>query len=518
MPTSNVNETIAAMENVDVKPINEQQTGAAEEAKTATEAAAEKAAANDAADVAAEADDNAGKESPKRPPITGKRAFKCIFAVVATLAFVALLNAAVTFVLDPFGSKSQVIWHEYFQEEEIDTVFFGTSLSARSFDTEVVNEELDMHAYNMSTPGQWIEESYLGLQAVLEERDIDTVVLGFEFSEVQGTKAPDPGRPFVRYMNQNDFGRGVRDTLWLLSNPRCYEETSSINWMFPWITNHVKMTPSKIVGNVRMKLDGTDMLEAAIANEKGWTYYGHGYGNYEEQVYNYDKDTTTTLPSKYGRKTFDEEKLQTLGDFCDYCAERGITVYVVASPTPKFNVLDYGDKYFKQTQQLVEFVEAHGGEYYDLNLAKPELLELGEGDFADFQHLNTLGGQKTTHAFVELMKLRRAGESVDDLFYGQDDFYANAHNIEMVKVEKEGSLDEGITVNARAITGPNEEIEFCLMMNDGPESWTMVHDWTTDTTLTYQPEESGTYKMCVYARHVGSDAEFERYRTFTIAV
>lgn len=446
------------------------------------------------------------------------RIFRGVLKVVAVFAFAACVNAAIIFALEPYGSKSEVMWTDYRQQENLDMVFIGTSLAERAFDPNYIDEQTGSNSYNMATPGQWIEESYLALQTAAEENDLDVVVFGFEYSDVQGDDFPDPGRAFLRNKNEGDLRGSLQDAVYCLSNERCYTEKSSINWLFPWISNHVKADPSAIVDNMRMKVDGTTVYDAALANERDWIYYGKGYGNYEKKL-NYNKGSSRIYTDAYGREDFDQGKLEVLAAMCDYCRERGIDFLVVSPPIPVFNIFEYGSKYFVQSEQLRALVESHGGEYYDLNFARPELLDVSNTDyFADYQHLNAAGGEAVSRAFVQLMEMRESEGDLGSLFYSQDEYRQAMSYIDLVLLDAE-VVGGGVLLKAEALAGAGVATEYQMCIWDAAtETWAEIRGWSDTPDFLFEIEDSGTYKFRVNAREVGSGVEYDRYRVAKITV
>lgn len=447
------------------------------------------------------------------------RIFKSILKVVAIVAFAACVNACFTFAIEPYGSKSQVMWTDYRQQKDLDMVFVGTSLAERAFDPSSIDDALGTNSYNMATPGQWIEESYLALQTAVKDHHPKTVVFGFEYCDVQGDSFPNPGRAFLRYKNKGDFPERLKDIAYCLSSDRCYTEKSSINWLFPWISNHVKMTPSAIADNIRMKLNGTTVYEAAVANERGWIYFGKGYGNYATEL-NYGEGSQKIYSDAYGKRDFDESKLATLVKMCDFCKRHDIEFLVVAPPVAVFNVLEYGNKYFAQSDQLRALVEEHGGKYYDLNLARPELLDVtNTAYFADCQHLNVAGGKAVSKAFVRLMKAREEGADVDGLFYGQEEYLRSKNYIDFVLLKTEPAADGGVLLKAQALAGSGVQVEYQMcIFDESAGAWSEIRGWSQDSQCVFSPESPGVYKVRVNAREEGSKVECDRYRVVKVTV
>lgn len=439
------------------------------------------------------------------------RIFKKIAAVVGFIAAVVLVNCAFTFVLDPYGSKSQIMWNDYRQQEELDLVIVGTSLSERAFDPSVLEGSAQLKGYNMATPSQLLEESYLGMVKAIEDHSPKVVVLGFELYQVEDDSFPDPGRAFIRFKNQDDPARNLADIQWLLSDERNYTTKASINWMFPWIKSHVGGL-RKAVDNVRMKLNGTSIYDAAEKNEAGWIYYGQGYGNYTWK-FDYNEGAQKLALDGYEKGTLQEDKMELLATMCDYCEARGIDFIVAAPPIPCFNVFNNGKTYFQNTQAVANLVKEHGGEFYDFNMAKPELMDTTRTDiFADTQHLNVTGGEVVTQAFSAVLSARSAGENAEELFYTEEEYKEAKDYVDFVKLTA-SVQDKGVKLSAKPYAGFSCTPEYQFLARaKGASEWTVIRDWDKSKTFTYEPDTPGDYEFRVNARSVGDDVEYERYR------
>lgn len=443
------------------------------------------------------------------------RIFKKVALAALALALVFGLNAAATYAFEPYGSKSELMWSDYRSQDSIDTIFVGDSVSVHAFDPHVVDVELGTSSFNMSTPGQTVEESFMALQKACADHEIKTVTYGLEFCNIQGDEFPDPGRAFIRNKNAGDPVAQLKDTFYCLSNERCYKEKNSLNWMFPWVSNHVKWNAGDIAQNIRMRSEGLTVRQAAEVNQRGWTYFGKGYGNIETR-FDFNEGEDKTYADVYERKSFDNEKLRTLAQMCDYCTERDIDFYVVIPPVPAFSVLSCGNNYFDLSRQVEKLVREHGGECYDLNLAKPELLDSSNGIYyADYQHLNAGGGAAVSLAYSKLIKTRESGEDVRGMFYSQDQ-YEQAHQyVDLVQLD--ATCEDGsVKLAATAYAGKGTPVEYQFCVKDATGTWQVVRDWSDDSSFEISIDGHGMCEVRVNARKAGSTAEFDRYRVTSV--
>lgn len=443
------------------------------------------------------------------------RTFKRVVLVVLAMSLAFGLNAAATYAFEPYGSKSELMWSDYRSQDSIDAIFVGDSVSVHAFDPRIVDSGLGVSSFNISTPGQTVEESFLALQKACDDHEVKTVTYGLEFCNIQGKEFPDPGRAFIRNKNAGDPIAQLSDTLYCLSNPRCFKGSNSLNWLFPWVSNHVKWNLGEVLKNIEMRSSGFTVREAAEVNQRGWTYYGKGYGNIETR-FDYNEGESKTYADVYEWTSFDDEKLQTLAQMCDYCEERGIDFYVVIPPVPVFSVLSCGENYFDLSEQVEDLVRDHGGECYDLNLAKPQLLDSSNKlYYADYQHLNAEGGAAVSSAYVKLIQACESGADVRSLFYSQEEYDQMHQYIDLVKLVGECD-DGGIKLDATAYAGKGTAIEYQFCAKNASGNWEVVRDWSSEASFKMSVDGHGVCDVRVNARAVGSAEEVDRYRTVSV--
>ena len=443
------------------------------------------------------------------------RIFKTAMKIVGVLAFVVVLNLAVSFAFVPYASKCDLTWQEYRQQDNLDLVFVGNSRTAHAFDPGVVGDELGVSAFNTCTQGQLIEESYLAVKKVVDEHHPDTIVFGFDFCDVQGDEFTNPGRAFIKAKDKGDLGAFLSDCAFCFGDDRFYTTKESINWLFPWVDNHVKPTPGSIIQNIKMKIEQPSLESAIEVSPDGWRHYGRGYSNLDHQM-NYNEDDTKVYTDVYKQDSLDDRKLQTLADMADYCEQNGVDFIVAVAPLPVYNVLCYGDRYFDYGAQVDELVRKHGGEYYDFNLAKPDLYDTrATANYADFQHLNAHGATVASRGLVGLLKARDSGKDVQSLFYSQTE-YEQAHRyVDLVKL-KATTEDGFVMLDAKAYAGEGTSIQYQFCVKDALGAWRVMRDWSDDSSFKMLVDGHGTRVVRVNARAADSTEEVDRYRTMSV--
>ena len=446
------------------------------------------------------------------------RIFKPLVAFVVALVFLAGLNAAISYAIEPFGSKSEIAWTDYAKESDIDTVIVGTSLVQNAVDPALLDELYGCKSFNMATPSQTMEESLFAIQAAYEDHGIKRAILGVSSFAMQKGDPPSLGSAFLSNLSRvESAGQNLSVAQQVLLRYGGIAGQDSINALFPWIYNHVSLSPAGIAENVRSRLTQT-LYEAAVTVDPIWHYEGKGYGIYDV-VIDYDADSLPFFSEDREDATtgtgVEADRVRTLEDMCAYCNERGIQLIAVSVPMPVYNVVD-GRGYYELHDNLATAFSGAGQPYYDFNFARPELFESHSDYFVDTIHLNASGSRAFTESLARFLEARDAGDDLDALFYNAEEQRASVDHISAVFAD--ATVDgSNVHVSARAAAGTGVDAEFQLCALDREtQAWQVVSGWTADAEFDYAPEERGVVDLRVNARQVGSQADCERYRTLQV--
>ena len=444
------------------------------------------------------------------------RTSRRIATVVLLFAMFVVLDVALTYALVPYGSKSEVVWHEYHTQEGIDSVIVGNSIALTGVDPFVLDDELGTNCLNLSSPSQRCEETYVALKEVFSQRDVKTVYFCTEFVMFVGKSDSGPHKSFLfekwRYDNPavifEDFLDVTRVRSWL-------GKAESINWLFPWVTNHVPYDVGKVIDNIRMRLDGTPIEVAAEANENGYIYKGRGFGTVDA-VADFN-DSHPYYSSILGKtKQASQDKLKVLQRICALCEENGAKLVVVIAPMPTYCLYEISPQYESFSASLQDCLAENGVEYYDFNLAKPDLFDNKDELFRDYQHLNTVGADIFTRALAQLLLEKEAGADVDGLFMTFQERLDSTSTVQSVDISVNVEADDvALSAASYAKKGVNAEYRFAYQ-REGDEGWTEIREYSPEAACTFVPEGRGTYTFRVYARAVGSEGEYDCYYSKTV--
>lgn len=453
------------------------------------------------------------------------RISKVILNLVIALALLGVVNAALTFVIEPYGSRSQLAWMDYANQEELDTILVGTSYMEYNVDPAVLNEDCGYKAYNLGSPSQTIEESFMGIQTAYDDHHVKRVILGVSTGILTSSTPPNPGGAFMRnrsfYVSPMETFRATNEFLWHYG---AASSANSLHLLFPWASNPVHSVKfNTLYKNVMAKITHADVAAVAEDLESGWKYIGLGHGTRDKSVNmngshirnineGVDEDEMADAALPTDSTQIDPDRARTLGEICTYCKDRDIELIVIVAPLPVHNIFDENSTYFETMGSIEAFLAEQGVTVYDFNLATSDLFESKLSDFADIHHLNVDGAQKFSHALARFLNMLEAGEDVDALFTTPQEKYATIDYLSALFATSDVDAD-GIHLDWRIVTGPDVDVEYRVLVKEGDaEDYHPVTEWSHDTSFTYLPEQHGKVMFHICARKVGSKADYQRFR------
>ena len=447
---------------------------------------------------------------------------KIALRIVAVLVAAALVNAGLSFALEPYGSKSQVIWGDYAlsaeRGESVDTVFVGTSFIHNGIDPAAFDAAAGGASYNLASPNQTLEESLIAVKTAYEDFGITRAVLGISVTELHRSGAANPASVYVRERAQ---AVGWADTAATIVRqlfcPSTLKSAESLNCLFPWMGNHVDPNPSAILGNLGMRLSGMPAAEAAHVQDPAWTYVGQGFGTYGT-VYDPDEGLGFYFTKEFIEEDdgeLDPERVATVRELCEYCAEHGIELIAVGVPMPVNNIEYYGDRYFGQYDLITQLFGEYGVPYYDFNLATPSLFEPQADWFADYAHLNGTGAAAFS-AMLGAFLNDPASPDDEAAFYSQEEYWDSLSGLSGLLVDAR-TAEGGVQADCLGLCGPDDagRVEYRMLLRGEDGEWQCVRDWSRESGFLYERTERGLFDIRVEAR-LGSAGDAERYRELTL--
>ena len=438
------------------------------------------------------------------------RIFKPVMKIVVFVVLLVLINEACNFALEPIGSASDTMWSDYVKEEDLDMVYTGSSFSLRAFNPYIIDEALGTNSYNMGTPMQAINQTYVAIKTAIEEHNLDTVILALNYSTLEFERPAAAKVAFYRAKGQNEpFIERMLDMIMFTLDEDNRTECTSINFLFPWIYNHVNIDRNSIITNIRDKMAGKTE-ETVTEGVPESVYVGKGFGYYVGEL---DYNTIGNMNSKTSyTNVFFADAFEVIIDIIELCKKNDVELIAVNVPRPALDIVSYGEDYFVKYERIRQLFAENGAVYFDFNLIKPEIMEIKEEYFVDIEHFNEEGTKQFSASFAKFLQLYKGGENMEQFFYSPEEYLQTINYITNTYFEAQ-MQEDGILLEANAYhgTGVVPEYEFSLW-DDKTDTYTVIREYSKEREFLFKPtEQADSYYICVKARQVGDKIEYERF-------
>lgn len=408
--------------------------------------------------------------------------------LIGTILCLFLLNQALTFLLEPAqSSSSDNMWYGYQNQEELDTIFAGSSLVSRSLDPDRYDRRMETHSCNMGTNAQMFAQSYTAIETAWREHQVKNVILGIGYFEFQSRQGLGNEVAFYRARNHySSMAERVRNDLRYVLDADNFGSSVSVNYFFPWVYDHVTVSVKEIAENLQQKLTSDP------SEQRGEP--GNGFSNGDTSQLDFNTlsyaDTSSAQSQKEVQPAYDELK-----KICDFCRQKGICLYVINMPLPEYYVAAFPEQYFERGDRIRRTCEEHGAAYYDFNLSRPELFERRDSYYMDFEHMNQEGAEAFTDAVSELIRKVQSGEDVSGEFYADAEDYLKSIDRVVCTNFTWTREEDGFHIRGYAYCGSQVTPEFQFSLwNPSEEKWEIRQAFSESDQLWIPEEETAVWE------------------------
>ncbi len=337
------------------------------------------------------------------------------------LVFFIILNIVLSFVLEPARSASGFMWESYYEQEEIDMLFVGSSLCQGTFDPYIFDECMGVNSMNMGTPLQAVPQTVRALETALKDHDIKTVIFGMGFSTLKAEEVLEAELTFEKSrIRESGTIEGLEKGIRYLWSDEIKGDERSIVYFFPWLYNRGELSKDNIIENVNLKIRQMKEKYFNIPIEDNQIFH-KGYQNHGGVVFNYDNVWETNTYRYYGSE-LNEEMMEAMEEMMQICSQHNVELIVVNTPHPFFDVVSCYEFYEQNQNDVKTLCDKYEVDYYDFSLAKPEIFEGKAEYYSDYEHLNLEGSQVFSRQLSDFLIRRENGENMDAYFYSVDEF------------------------------------------------------------------------------------------------
>lgn len=437
--------------------------------------------------------------------VLGALLFLCLFLGIEKVMEYALVNDT--------NEWSRAMFHDFYtREENIDTLFLGSSHVYCGVNPSVIAEKTGGSVFNMATPAQPLNGSYYLLREADKYNDISHVYLELYF----GQSTREEGK----FKEADQLPRNWRNTNYMKPSFNKLSYMLSMSEPSLWYMTFLparrywtdSFEPEKIKETVRQKRTAAyaDYYVENVLNGVVETYAEDGFYYSEHRAEGgvlYD----IVKPEPFSENPMTEEAEAYLRKIIAYCKEEGIELTLYSAPVTDYQASLYGE-YDRYVEQVAGIAAEYGLVYYDFNLCREEYLDLtDDGLFRDKGHLNIWGAEVFSSFFADFFEGLKSGAlSYETCFYPTyaEKLANGKERILGLVIESDGVQDDGQSVyhitSVDNLRDRGVEYRVSVIGEDGQKQ--IVFDWICPLTESAQlvlDSEGGT--MLVEARPEGEE-------------
>ena len=396
--------------------------------------------------------------------------------VIVILAFLGI-NQILQYILVDDGEDSiRDKMHDFYEQENIDTLFLGSSHIQFGYNEILLKECIGENTYVMGSPVQRIDVSYHLLKDAIKKNDIKTVYLDMYYRQYRSV-------PSERTDLQMDYVYCVSDYMpFSLNKVELLLEASDSNRYIE------SFFPAARYGNYLFDYKRMERIVKSKRND--------AYKNYEHTatiwVDGYEKEAGAPTMFDYveeysmspiGDNIMSEYSLKLLDKTVKLCKDNDIELVLVATPMTNFWLESMGD-YDIYHDFLTNYAHENNIEYYDFNYIKDDIFHQCDEYYIDDHHLSGSGATAFTEIFINMMTTMSDSQR-NELFYSSieeklSDLEPQIFGIKMIPLtESEQTYNMCISSNYEL----DVEWRICRLDPDGNET-ELIQDWDTEAIYT----------------------------------
>lgn len=326
--------------------------------------------------------------------------FLVIFLCIVVMIICAKLFRFVLYDDSTFPSRAMM--HEFYQSENIDTLFVGSSHVYNSCVLEIMDEELGENTFNASSQGQFIDGSLAMVREAIKFNDIKHIYLELYYYKTE-RKFSERKQLTETYLLADYLKFSPSKIAYLL------KASSSEHWFNSFIVgrrNFDKITDFKYIESVikNKSTDNYKNYKVPMNNKKNEIYRGKGY------IEAMNSSSLNWINSINYRFTIDVLGLSgsdweiSLKEIIKLCKKNDIELTLFCSPLSELHIASL-ENYQEYHNYISSLATQNGLEFYDFNLLSNDYLNKNNMQiFKDDNHLNHIGAAQFSHLFADVIK------------------------------------------------------------------------------------------------------------------
>jgi len=421
-----------------------------------------------------------------------KRIFRIGLGIIIIVLSVILVNEILLYVLvDDAEDEVRYAMHELYEQENIETLFLGSSHVMCGYIPQILEEGLGENIWLATTPVQKIDGSYHLLKEVLKTNDVKKVYLDMYYRQYRDVPEERAEEALKYIWCITDYMKPSWNKLEFLLN------ASSKDW---YINSF--FAPSRF-GNYLLDLKRFERVVKSKRSDqylnnqgpenfyRGTTTVAGGAGNPKmtELIGRYDL-------ARIEDNIISDYSLQCLNRLVDLCEEKNIELVLVTTPFTYFHLAGMED-YTTFYEYVKQYAEDKGIEYLDFNLCKNEMLPLVDEDFLDIHHLSGKGAEKYSKVFVDAM-MNYDKKERETFFYNNVDEKIADLPPQTFGIVYEPIDEASETYEVRIVSNYPVEVEYqVILLDEEKNELEIVQEFCENNILKVIAETGNYFKVTI---------------------
>lgn len=329
-----------------------------------------------------------------------KRRLISLAAMLLTVVLLTglLIKACNYLLVDDAASYTRLTLRELYEtEENIDTLFLGSSHCFRAYDPQIYEELTGRTAFNLGSSSQNYDTSYYLLREAVKRNEIETVYLDMHYKFLFIDK---PDRDLVQANIISDYMKPSLNKLEFLTATS--ETKDYTNRFLPFRRDWQKLADIPYLREVWKKKQAESYQNYEPVVREQEYYAGKGFVASAEEL---DAGAVTWWDNFTPiSEDMDSEVTYTLSyieRIVNFCKENNIRLVFVTAPSYS-RYLEAVGPYGQAYDYIAGLAEQYGVPYVDFNLYEGGVLTLEADSFLDVDHLNSKGAEAVTRALADI--------------------------------------------------------------------------------------------------------------------
>lgn len=323
--------------------------------------------------------------------------------LISTLIFLTIFVGCGKFfqyiLLDDTASYTRITFHEMYNQDNIDTLFVGSSHCYRSFIPDILDDQLGVNTFNLGTSAQKLDGSFMVIKEAARYHNIKHVYLEIYYAMAFNT-TKNSNQMTETYII-SDYLKPSIDKLQYLISASTKEHY--FNSFIPARRNWNKFFDADYVKNLIVKKQSDDYknFKYTYVSSDNEFYSGKGYVANKEMLENWSFFSDSGW-NRIDINNISGDWLNILDNIIDFCDEKGIKLTLVSAPMPSFRLVA-SENYDDYIDFIQEIIADKNIDYYDFNLCREAYFPDSPSLFCDISHLNCYGAELFSRLFADLV-------------------------------------------------------------------------------------------------------------------